>query len=313
MTLIVIVGPTASGKSGIAHQCALDFNGEIVGADSVQIYQDLVIGSAAPTATEQSEVPYHLVGTHSLDEEVNVATFILEANAAIDAILSRGKMPIMVGGTHFWVDTFLDGLSPIPHFNEDEKEKVRKKHADDPIEKLFTELQKVDPVWADNISSPQDRQRILRGLEVFHLTGKPLSHFHTLPREGGYKKPYLKIAVHRSRETIVERINRRTKIMIANGIISEVQHLRDCGYTSANCRPLATIGYKETNEFLEGNITDKEELAELISIHTRQLAKRQMIWLRKDEQSLWIQEYTTLKQMVELFQNEKQQLSIARK
>lgn len=298
MTLIVIVGPTASGKSGIAHQCALDFNGEIVGADSVQIYQDLVIGSAAPTAAEQSEVPYHLVGTHSLDEEVNVATFLLEANRAIDDIISRGKTPIMVGGTHFWVDTFLDGLSPIPHFNKDEREKIREKYADTPVEKLFSELQHIDPIWAKNISSPQDRQRILRGLEVFHLTGKPLSHFHTLPREGGYDKPYLKIAVHRSREAIVERINRRTKAMLSAGIIDEVKQLHERGYSAENCRPLATIGYKETSDFLNGKISDREQLEELISIHTRQLAKRQMIWLRKDEQSLWVKNYEAVKQLL---------------
>ncbi|MCK5807971.1 tRNA (adenosine(37)-N6)-dimethylallyltransferase MiaA [bacterium] len=305
MTLIVIVGPTASGKSSIAHKCALDFNGEIVGADSVQIYQNLVIGSAAPTAEEQSEVPYHLVGTHSLDDEINVATFITEAHAAIDDIIARGKVPIMVGGTHFWVDTFLDGLSPIPHFNEEEKEKVRTKYAEYPVEKLFEELQKIDPIWAENISSPQDRQRILRGLEVFLLTGKPLSHFHTLPREGGYDKPYLKIAVHRSRKAIIERIEKRTKIMISNGIIDEVKALRERGYTADNCRPLATIGYKETNDFLNGTIESREQLEELIAIHTRQLAKRQMIWLRKDEKSLWIQEQATLKKIVELFQNEK--------
>ncbi len=298
--LIVIVGPTASGKSSIAHRLALTFNGEIVNADSVQIYRGLTIGSAAPSEAERQEVPYHLVASHSLDEEVNAAIFSKEAHRCVADIIARHKIPFLVGGTHFWVDTFLHGLSPVPALDDTTRAHIRERFKERTTEDLFLELSAADPRWATTISSPNDRQRIERGLEVFYATGKPLSFFHTLPKENRYTKPFLKIAVHQPREMLLKRIAQRTHTMLNNGLIEEVTTLRAQGYTAENCRPLATIGYKETNDFIEKNKENISSLEAEITLHTGQLAKRQTVWLKKDFEAFRIQDYTAAELLVRI-------------
>lgn len=285
--MIVLCGPTASGKTSYAIKLANELNGEVVGADAVQIYRDLVIGSAAPTTEERSDIPHHLIGILDLSEDINAGKYLRLVHPVVNDIIARGRTPILVGGTNFYVDAFLNGLSPVPELDEAEKETFACRCADRPTSDLFAELQSVDPRWAAAISSPNDRQRILRGLEVFHLTGTPLSVWNEQPREQGWSGRYEKIALAVDRETLNERIVARTKKMLADGLLDEVSAIRAKGFTPATCRVLGSIGYQEAFDHLDGRIASKEELEELIVIHTRQLAKRQMTWLKNDPSIEW--------------------------
>lgn len=285
--MIVLLGPTASGKSAAAVKLAKEMNGEVVGADAVQIYRDLVIGSAAPTPQERGGIPHHLVGLLDLSEEINAGRYIKLARPLIEDIIARGRRPILVGGTNFYVDAFLNGLSPVPELDEEKKEAFAERCAPMATAELYAELRAVDPRWAASISSPNDRQRILRGLEVFHLTGTPLSVWNEKPRERGWDGQYKKIALSIDREILNGRIALRTKKMLDGGLLDEVSAIHAKGFTPANCRVLNSIGYREAFDHLDGRIASKEELEELIVIHTRQLAKRQMTWLKGDTGIEW--------------------------
>lgn len=287
--MIVLLGPTASGKSAYAVKLAKELNGEVVGADAVQIYRDLIIGSAAPTPQERGGIPHHLIGMLDLSEDINAGRYIKLARPLVEDLLARDRVPILVGGTNFYVDAFLNGLSPVPELDEARKEAFAERCAPLPTADLFAELRQADPRWADAISSPNDRQRILRGLEVFHLTGTPLSVWNEKPREQGWEGPCKKIALSVDRETLNGRIAARTKKMLDGGLLDEVSAIRAKGFTPANCRVLNSIGYREAFDHLDGRIASKEELEELIVIHTRQLAKRQMTWLKGDTGIEWRQ------------------------
>ncbi|HOW50669.1 MAG TPA: tRNA (adenosine(37)-N6)-dimethylallyltransferase MiaA [bacterium] len=293
--MIVLCGPTASGKSTYAIELAKERNGEVVGADAVQIYRDLIIGSAAPTAEERGDIPHHLIGILDLPEDINAGRFIKLARPVVEDIIARGRVPILVGGTNFYVDAFLNGLSPVPELDEEKKEFFAARCVDRPTAELFAELQQVDPRWAAAISSPNDRQRILRGLEVFHLTGTPLSLWNERPREQGWSGQYKKIALAVDRETLNERIVARTRKMLAGGLLDEVSAIRAKGFTPANCRVLGSIGYREAFDHLDGRIATRVEFEELIVIHTRQLAKRQTTWLKNDPAIEWISAADTTK------------------
>ncbi|HSA34893.1 MAG TPA: tRNA (adenosine(37)-N6)-dimethylallyltransferase MiaA [bacterium] len=286
--MIVLLGPTASGKSAYAVKLAKELGGEVVGADAVQIYRDLVVGSAAPTPEERGDIPHHLIGILDLAKDINAGTYIELARPVVEGIIARGRVPILVGGTNFYVDAFLNGLSPVPELDEEKKEAFAAHCEGRPTAELFAELQAADPRWADAISSPNDRQRILRGLEVLHLTGTPLSVWNERPRERGWSGPYRKIALLVDRETLHERIVARTRKMLGDGLQGEVSAIRAKGFSPANCRVLGSIGYREAFDHLDGRIASKEELEELIVIHTRQLAKRQMTWLKGDPEIAWI-------------------------
>jgi len=285
--MIVVVGPTASGKSAFAIRLAQEVGGEIVGADAVQVYRDLVIGAATIPTHERAGIPHHLIGVLDLSEEINAGIYLRMAIQVLRDIVSRGKVPIVVGGTNFYVDTLIRGLSPIPHIDKQKKEIFMAQCAGRTTSDLFTELNAVDPTWAASISSPNDRQRILRGLEVYHFTGIPLSVWQRQPRTSGWDGPYHKIGLAIPRPVLTERIAARTRRMLAEGLLDEVASIRARGFTPVNCRALASIGYREVFDYLEGRIASKEDLENSIITHTRHLAKRQMTWLKKDEMIEW--------------------------
>ncbi len=286
--MIVVLGPTASGKSAYAVKLAHEMDGEIIGADAVQMYRDLVIGAATPSKEERQDIPHHLIGTLDLSEEMTAGKYIKLARSVVEEIVSRGKTPILVGGTNFYVDAFLKGLSPIPELDEVEKKAIAQRYAGKQTSDLYAELRSVDPRWADMISSPNDRQRILRGLEVFYLTGTPLSLWNEKPREPGWQGTYRKIGLAIERKELHHRIANRTRRMLEKGLIDEVVAIRARGFSPAQCRVLRSIGYQEAFDYLDGRIASLEELEELIVTHTRQLAKRQVTWLRGDPEIEWI-------------------------
>lgn len=287
MTLIIITGPTASGKTGISIDIAEKIGGEIVGADSIQIYKDLVIGSAAPSSDEMKGIAHHLVGTHSLSDEINAGKYITEAKSAVNTIISKGKIPVMTGGTNFYVDAFLNGLSPVPEISSEEKNIFEKSLEGVDTETLYRKLLETDPVWAAGISSPNDRQRIHRGLEVLEITGIKLSEWNRMPRINGYQGDFLVIGIDIDREILYKNINRRAEKMVFSGLVDEVRKINMKGYSINNCKPLGSIGYKETALFLNGEIATEQELADTISLNTRHLAKRQMTWLKNRNYIKW--------------------------
>lgn len=286
--LVIILGPTASGKTGAAIKLARETGGEIISADSVQIYADLKIGSAAPLPEEMEEIPHHLIGTLPLSEEMNAGRFIKLAKAAVADITSRGKTPIMVGGTNFYVASFLNGLSPIPDFTDEQKAEAENKYKDKPVKELFELLTIIDPAWSEAISSSNDIQRIMRGLEVYHITGRRLSEWNRLPRVEGYSGKVTKLGLKIHKDELGKRIDNRTNLMIKNGLLDEVRHISEMGFNPANCRALESIGYFEAFCHLDGTIKTEQELEELIALHTRQLAKRQMTWLKRDTDISWV-------------------------
>lgn len=287
MTLIIITGPTASGKTAISVEIAQKIGGEIVGADSIQIYKDLVIGSAAPTEDEMRGIPHHLVGTHPLSVEMNAGKYITEAISVVNDIVSRGKVPVMTGGTNFYVDAFLNGLSPVPEISEDDKRLFEKSTAGIETSVLYRKLLETDPEWADRISSPNDRQRINRGLEVFEITGIKLSEWNKMQRINGYHGDFLVIGIDVDREKLYENIGIRTEKMVISGLVDEVRKINSEGYNISNCKPLASIGYKEAALYLQGSIPTEKELIETIALNTRHLAKRQLTWLKNRDYIKW--------------------------
>ncbi len=285
--LIAVLGPTASGKSSFAISLAQQENGEIIGADSVQIYRDLVIGSAAPSVQEREQVPHHLIGILGLDAEMNAGRFIRMARAAVEEVQGRGKTPILVGGTNFWVYAFLEGLSPVPELDEQQRQEIAAQRQTWSVEMLFAELQRIDKDWAAVISSSNDRQRIMRGLEVFYVTGTPLSVWNREPRMEGWPHPVKKIGLEPDRTMLLARIEQRTRAMLNAGLTEEVRHIKAQGFTPENCRVLRSIGYAEAFDYIEGKIKTEQDLYESVVIHTRQLAKRQKTWLKRDSDIIW--------------------------
>ncbi|MBO4441515.1 tRNA (adenosine(37)-N6)-dimethylallyltransferase MiaA [bacterium] len=287
MKPLFILGATASGKTGAALEAALRRGGEIVGADSVQIYRGLVIGSAAPSEAEMALVPHHLIGTEELGNEINAGIYIKKAKAAISDIIGRGRLPIVVGGTNFYVDALLNGLSPVPEIDAGVKAAVDAKCSGRETSELFEELVRTDPVWAGQISSCNDRQRILRGLEVFAATGLRLSDWNKMERTGGLGLPCALVGIDIEREKLYERINLRASQMVENGVVDEVRRVRSLGFSSQNCKALRSIGYIETEMYLNGEIPDTAALVEEIARNTRHLAKRQLTWLRGMKGVVW--------------------------
>ena len=287
MTLVFILGPTASGKTSLSIELAKRLNGEIIGADSVQIYRDLVIGSAAPTEAEMQGIPHHLIGTRDLKDEISAGIYISSALPIIEKIEISGKTPIVVGGTNFYVDALINGLSPVPAADEETMRFWEEKFSRFSTEELFAELQKTDPEWAQNISSPNDRQRIKRGLFVAKTTDKTLTDWNRMARINAYQGKFIALGIDIPRVELYERINLRTKIMLDSGLIEEVRAINKKGFDSSNCKALASIGYIETERYLKGEISSIEELQELIAQNTRHLAKRQLTWLRNRDYVVW--------------------------
>jgi len=286
--MIIILGPTASGKTGFSIELARRTGADIIGADSVQIYRELKIGSAAPTPYEMGDIPHHLVGVMELEERVHAGKFIDMASQTVKEALLKNQHAIMVGGTNFYVYSFLDGLSPSPSISAEKKEEMARFYDGKSESELYEILLEVDGDWAASISSPQDIQRIQRGLEVFYVTGKKLSEWNKMEKVGAYKEPFLKIGMLWDRQKLYEKINRRSEIMIKEGLIEETREALSKGFNMENCKALRSIGYKETIQYIEGEIKSIEELEYKISLNTRHLAKRQLTWLRRDTDIVWL-------------------------
>ena len=283
--VIVICGPTASGKTALSIELAKKINGEIVSCDSMQIYKEMDIGTAKPTKEEMQEIPHYMINTIFPNERYSVADYKKDAKKAIREIIKKGKVPIIVGGTGLYVDSLIYEIEyPDIKFDEKYRQELEEQVRKDGLEKLYNKAKKIDPEAMLKISS-NDKKRILRVLEIYKATGKTKTEQERKSREKEPEFDYLVYGLNMPREKLYERINLRVDIMIKQGLIKEVEEI----YKKYNEFPTAMqgLGYKEVVEYLQGKVS-KEEMIENIKRETRRYAKRQMTWFRKNKQTIWL-------------------------
>ena len=285
--VIVICGPTASGKTALSIELAKQINGEIVSADSMQIYKDMNIGTAKPTKEEMQEIRHYLIDFVSPDERYSVADYKQDAKKAIREILKKGKVPIIVGGTGLYVDSLIYEIEyPNIEFDEKYREKLEKEVEENGLEELY-EAKEID-IEAIKKISKNDKKRILRILEIYHATGKNKTEQEIESRKNEVEFDYKVYALNWDREKLYERINKRVDIMLEQGLIEEVKSI----YEKYNKFPTAMqgLGYKEVVEYLE-NKTTKEEKIEKI---------KQMTWFRKNKQTIWLNAEDEIQNNIEI-------------
>ena len=300
--VIVIAGPTASGKTGLSIEVAKRLNGEVVSADSMQVYKDMNIGTAKVTKEEAQGIKHYLIDVVSPDERYTVSNFNKDALEAIEKILADGKTPIVVGGTGLYIDSLIYGIEyQEMKFDEDYREYLMKK-AESPIglKELYDEAMKIDPEAMKKIFF-NDKKRITRVLEIYKATGKTKTELEKLSRAKGVKYDYKIFAISRDREELYDRINRRVDIMIKDGLIDEVKNI----YSKYQKFPTAMqgLGYKEVVEYLNKEIT-YNEMVDKIKKETRRYAKRQLTWFRKTEGLIWLDANDPLESNIQIIINE---------
>lgn len=284
--LIVITGPTASGKTALSVELAKILDGEIVNADSMQIYKYMDIGTAKPTLSERQGIPHHLIDIVNPDEPFSVARYCECANKVIEDIHLRGKIPVMVGGTGLYVDSLVNNIKFSEIEPDDEYRNEMDNLADEKgNEYIYKMLCDIDPESASKIKVA-DRKRIIRALEVYRLTGKTITWHNEQSRS--VPSPYntTMFAIDVDREALYDKINRRVDIMIADGLVDEVKNIMDMGIQS-DATSMQAIGYKEIVDYLEGHIT-LDEAIDKIKQGSRRYAKRQLTWFRRNEKIHWI-------------------------
>ena len=233
--------------------------------------------------------------------ETNAGSYVSEALPIVESIHSKDKNCIMAGGTNFYVEAFLKGLSPVPQIETEKRKEIDAELDNFDTKELYSRLLKTDPEWAGLISSPNDRQRIKRGLEVYILTGKTLSEWNRKKREKKYKGQFFAFSIDMERDRLYRNINERSKLMVKNGLVEEVRNINEKGFNSANCKAMGSIGYKETEMYLKEEIKSVDELIDTIALNTRHLAKRQMTWLRNRNYVRHIKRENVFKQTEEYF------------
>jgi len=285
--VICVVGPTACGKTKLGVLLAQKYNGEVVSCDSMQIYRGMTIGTAAATPDEMEGIPHHMLAVADPEESWSAARYAEAATPVVEDIFARGKRPILVGGTGLWLDALLRGHRFAPgRAGSAVRTHLETRLAEDGIGPLLEELRRVDPVSAEKLH-PSDEKRILRALEVFQETGQTISAHDAAERALPPKFPSVKIGLRfADREDMKALIDRRVDAMVENGLLDEVRALLDRGLPRS-ATALQAIGYKEFSGVLEGEKTEAEAIDE-VKLRSRQYAKRQLTWLRRDERIHWI-------------------------
>ncbi len=278
---IFIIGPTASGKTGLAMKLLKHFPLELISVDSALVYKDMDIGTAKPTAMELEQAPHRLISFLDPSQSYSAAEFRKDALCEMQEITEKGKIPVLVGGTMLYFRALENGLAKLPTANPE----IRKRLSDEATEKgwdvLHQRLLGIDPESGARIH-PNDQQRIQRALEVYEITGEPLTELFKKASLDAFPYRLLKIAlIPESREWIRDLAEIRFKLMIEKGFIDEVKSLHARGDLSADLPAIRAVGYRQVWDYLEGKL-DKDEMIERAVIATRQLAKRQMTWMRSE-------------------------------
>ena len=284
--LICICGPTASGKTALSVALAKQLHTEIISADSMQIYRGMDIGTAKPTAEERQGVPHHLLDVCAPGEAFSVARYVELADVAAQDILSRGMVPVVAGGTGLYMDALIECST----FSGDEtdlsvREKYQRMAAEQGNEAVHACLAKVDPEGAERLH-PNNLKRVIRALEVYEQTGMTIDAFNRLHKRPAPKYAALKIGVcPAERQTLYDRIDRRVDQMLADGLLEETKHLLDRGALTGTAAQ--AIGYKELLGYLQGE-APLEDCVALLKQRSRNYAKRQLTWLKRDDNIRWI-------------------------
>lgn len=282
---LFIVGPTASGKTALSIALAENFGGEIISADSMQIYKGIHIASAAPDESEKNGIPHHLIEFLDLSDEFSVAEYVQAARECIFDINRRGKLPIIVGGTGLYITSLLDNIQFTEEKTDTElRKRLEKQFDDEGAEKMLSLLKEFDPEAA-NALHPNNRRRIIRAFEVYYLTGKTITEQNRLSKlEPSPLEPLVIGITYRNRELLYERINRRVDIMLENGLLDEAEKTMSHGTSNG---AFQAIGHKELYKYLNGEVS-LDEATEELKKQTRRYAKRQMTWFGRDNRINWI-------------------------
>ena len=279
--LIVVAGPTASGKTRLAIDIAKEFNGEIVSADSMQIYKYMDIGTAKPTIEEQAEVKHHLIDFLEPDEEFSVADYTKLAHKTIADITGRGKIAVMCGGTGLYIDSVVNDVD----FGEMEtdykyREQLREIAEKEGGQKLIEMLAEFDPISAERLH-PNNIKRVIRAIEFFKISGIPFSEHQENTKMAESRYNPVMFCIDHNRSTLYERINRRVDIMLEEGLLEEVKKIMDMGYTK-DLNSMKGIGYKDIMDYYDG-LYSLEEAVEAVKQGSRRYAKRQLTWFRRND------------------------------
>ena len=282
---IVVVGPTASGKTSLGVELAKRFNGEVVSADSMQIYKEMQIATAKPTEDEMQGIPHHMIDFVSPDENYSVALYKEEAMKIIEDIASRGKTPVIVGGTGLYVNTLLENIEFFDMESDDELRKELSEKAERlGVEAIYDELLRIDPEAAEKIHK-NNVKKIIRALEVYYKTGRTItSQVECSKEKGAVLEPVIIGLTADDRQFLYDRINLRVDLMVNDGLIAEAERFYSIyGVKTAN----QAIGYKEILPYLNGDEEQSDSL-ERLKMQTRRYAKRQLTWFRRNENVNWL-------------------------
>lgn len=281
--VIVITGPTCSGKTALSLKLAETLKTEIISADSRQVYKYLDIGTAKPSPDELTAVKHHFIDSLTPDQDFNVSKFEQDALNIIYALLGKGKIPIVSGGSGLYVKAVTDGIFNTADTDEDLRARFKSILDEQGREYLYEQLKKADPAAAETML-PQNWKRVMRALEVFHLTGRSILEHH-----GDYQRnidvEFLQFGLNWDRAVLYRNIENRVDYMISHGLVDEARRVLEMGYVK-DLNSLNTVGYKEIFAFLNKEIT-LERAVELIKRNTRRFAKRQMTWFRRDDRIRW--------------------------
>ncbi len=297
ISVVFILGPTASGKTNLAIKAAQKLGGEIINADSIQVYKSLDIGSAKPTKEELSQAPHHLIG--HLEEGSNYTAGEFRKDV-LDVIEKRSRAGVkrfyVVGGSGFYIKALLNGLYEIPEIPAELQAQIQKENISD----LYEELKAVDPVAAQKINA-NDSYRIARAIEVYRATGTPFSEFKEKFTREPFPHKFIKIGLRTEKENLKSRVAKRTEKMLADGLVEEVKSLVGKGYQDWDA--LQSVGYKEVMMFLKGELAEHQLIEEIVK-NTMGLIKRQMTWFKKDQDMNWFDVFEPAEKIVQFIEEE---------
>lgn len=278
--LIILAGPTAVGKTKVAIELALKLDTEIVSADSRQIYREMRIGTATPSAYELKTVPHHFIHSHSIHQYYNASKYEEEAVALINQLFKKNNTVIMVGGSGLYIDAVLNGIDELPTIDPSVRKKIKNQFEENGLNYIQNRLKQIDPEYYHKVDL-NNYKRILKVLEVYEMTGTPYSKYLTKPKKQRNFRPII-IVLNTDREELYNRINQRVDQMIEDGLIEEARKLEPY----KNLTPLNTVGYKELFEHFEGKLK-RDEAIEQIKNHSRAYARRQITWFRRYNEARW--------------------------
>ena len=288
--LIILAGPTASGKTSASIELAKRLGGEIISADSMQVYKYMDVGTAKISVEEMQGVKHHLIDVLDPKEDFNIVKFQNMVKCSIEEIVKNGHIPILVGGTGFYIQSI---IYDIDFNNEDDNSSVRKKLEEEydafGADFMHEKLKKIDIVSAQTIHK-NNKKRVIRAIEYFLINNEPISSHNEVQREKKSPYDYRFFVLNPSRDILYERINKRVDIMVENGLVDEVKKLRETGLSTANIS-MQGIGYKEIIEYLDGEVS-LETAIENIKQNTRHMAKRQVTWFKREKDVIYVDPFS---------------------